>query len=229
MPGATETEFFDRAGLEDTKVGHARKDNPRDVAKTGFRAMMNGKGDVVTDRKKKLKSVIANVTPSAILASRTRKQYQPGSADCLLDSSKDDKDEELDKAAQILVLNDTLYQFTEWMHNYASYRVSSLRLILYDDPQSYIEECKIHEDAKKSHILASSICQCHPDGSSKQVTKDVTQLAETLKNTGIIVKLFTGELKLPEKPGSTEKGEVKSTESIPDCIGDDLKIVLEIQ
>jgi hypothetical protein len=31
MPGATETEFFERAGLADTKVGRAKKDNPADV------------------------------------------------------------------------------------------------------------------------------------------------------------------------------------------------------
>ena len=48
MPGATETEFFDRAGLEDTKVGQAKKDDPRNVAETGFEAMMNGEGDIVT-------------------------------------------------------------------------------------------------------------------------------------------------------------------------------------
>ena len=81
MPGATETEFFDRAGLEDTKVGQAKKDDPRDVAEAGFKAMMNGEGDIVTGWQNKVESAIANVTPSAILASRTRKQYQPGSAE----------------------------------------------------------------------------------------------------------------------------------------------------
>ena len=81
MPGATETEFFDRAGLEDTKVGQAKKDDPRKVAEAGFEAMMNGEGDIVTGWQNKVESAIANVTPSAILASRTRKQYQPGSAE----------------------------------------------------------------------------------------------------------------------------------------------------
>ena len=38
MPGATETEFFDRAGLEDTKVGQAKKDDPRDVAEAGLQS-----------------------------------------------------------------------------------------------------------------------------------------------------------------------------------------------
>jgi uncharacterized protein len=46
MPGATATEFFERAGVEDTKIGQAEKDDPADVAKTGFEAMMRGDGDV---------------------------------------------------------------------------------------------------------------------------------------------------------------------------------------
>src|SRR5215210_6080206 len=47
MPGATETEFFERADMEDTKVGQAKKDDPADVAKTGWDAMKDGKQSVV--------------------------------------------------------------------------------------------------------------------------------------------------------------------------------------
>ena len=83
MPGATETEFFDRAGLKDTKVGQAPKDNPADVAKAGFKAMMDGEADVVTGWMNKLETTIANVTPNEMLAERTRKQYQPGSGKTL--------------------------------------------------------------------------------------------------------------------------------------------------
>jgi len=36
MPGATETDFFERADMLDTKVGTAKKDDPADVAKVGF-------------------------------------------------------------------------------------------------------------------------------------------------------------------------------------------------
>jgi short-subunit dehydrogenase len=79
MPGATETEFFDRAGIADTKVGQASKDDPADVAEAGFKAMMDGEGDIVTGWQNKLESAMANVTPAETLASRTRKQYEPGS------------------------------------------------------------------------------------------------------------------------------------------------------
>ena len=54
MPGATETEFFERANMMDTKVGTQEKDHPADVAKDGFEAMMKGEGDVVSGWKNKL-------------------------------------------------------------------------------------------------------------------------------------------------------------------------------
>jgi short-subunit dehydrogenase len=80
MPGATETEFFERADMLDTKVGQSSKDDPADVARTGFDAMMRGDGDIVSGWQNKLQSAIANVTPAAILAEQHRKMAQPGSA-----------------------------------------------------------------------------------------------------------------------------------------------------
>jgi short-subunit dehydrogenase len=81
MPGATETEFFERADMMDTKVGQAQKDDAADVAKTGFDAMMRGDGDVVSGWRNKLRSAIANVTPSGVLAEQHRKTAEPGSAE----------------------------------------------------------------------------------------------------------------------------------------------------
>ena len=80
MPGATETDFFERADMLDTKIGTAKKDAAADVAKTGFDAMMQGKGDVVTGWHNKLQTAIASVTPSDILAEQHRKMAEPGSA-----------------------------------------------------------------------------------------------------------------------------------------------------
>jgi uncharacterized protein len=77
MPGATETDFFERAGMLDTKVGQAKKDDPKDVAETGFKAMMRGDGDIVSGWQNKLQSAIANVTPASILAEMHRKTAQP--------------------------------------------------------------------------------------------------------------------------------------------------------
>jgi len=80
MPGATETEFFERADMMDTKVGQDEKDDPADVAKSGFEAMMSGSGDVVTGWKNKVQTTIANVTPSGVLAEQHRRMAEPGSA-----------------------------------------------------------------------------------------------------------------------------------------------------
>ena len=80
MPGATDTEFFERAGMLDTKVAQSKKDDAADVAKTGFEAMMNGEGDVVAGWKNKLMSAAALVTPSEVLAEQHRKKAEPGSA-----------------------------------------------------------------------------------------------------------------------------------------------------
>src|SRR5579859_6896069 len=68
MPGATETEFFKRANMMDTKVGTEEKMDAGDVARIGFKAMMDGEGDVVAGWKNKLQSAVATVTPSAMLA-----------------------------------------------------------------------------------------------------------------------------------------------------------------
>jgi short-subunit dehydrogenase len=43
MPGPTETEFFERAGLEETTVGSEEKDDPAEVARQGFDALMAGR------------------------------------------------------------------------------------------------------------------------------------------------------------------------------------------
>ena len=80
MPGPTETEFFERADMLDTQVGQQEKDDPADVAKIGFEAMMKGKGEVVSGWKNKLQSVLANVTPASRLAEQHRKMAEPGSS-----------------------------------------------------------------------------------------------------------------------------------------------------
>jgi short-subunit dehydrogenase len=80
MPGVTDTEFFERADLMDTKVGAGAKADPADVAKDGFDAMQAGKADVVSGWKNKLQTTMANVTPNEMLAEQHRKMAEPGSA-----------------------------------------------------------------------------------------------------------------------------------------------------
>ncbi|MGI9158098.1 MAG: SDR family NAD(P)-dependent oxidoreductase [Marmoricola sp.] len=43
LPGPTDTDFFERADMQDTRVGSTDKDDPADVARSGFDALMAGK------------------------------------------------------------------------------------------------------------------------------------------------------------------------------------------
>jgi short-subunit dehydrogenase len=80
MPGATETDFFERADMLDTKVGSDKKDDAAEVAETGFKAMMKGEGDVVSGWQNKLTTAIASVTPAGALASARARMAKPGTA-----------------------------------------------------------------------------------------------------------------------------------------------------
>jgi short-subunit dehydrogenase len=80
MPGATETEFFRRADMLDTKVGTDKKDDPADVAKDGFKAMMSGEGGVVSGWQNKLEAAAAHVIPSERLAKKHSEMAAPGTA-----------------------------------------------------------------------------------------------------------------------------------------------------
>jgi short-subunit dehydrogenase len=80
MPGATETDFFERADMLDTKVGTQKKQPPNEVARIGFDAMMRGDGDVVAGWQNKLQAAIAHVTPSGVLAKLHERMAKPGTA-----------------------------------------------------------------------------------------------------------------------------------------------------
>jgi short-subunit dehydrogenase len=80
LPGATETHFFQRADMQDTKVGTDEKADPADVAKDGFEAMKKGKDKIVSGWKNKLQAAMTNLVPDGVLAEQHRKMAQPGSA-----------------------------------------------------------------------------------------------------------------------------------------------------
>lgn len=79
MPGPTDTEFFHRAGLDDTAVGQAKKMDAGKVAEIGYHAMKRGDGDVVAGLMNKLQAATAAVMPQTALAEMHRKQAEPGS------------------------------------------------------------------------------------------------------------------------------------------------------
>jgi short-subunit dehydrogenase len=78
-PGPTETEFFERADLMDTKVGQAKKDDPADVAKTGWDAMKDGKRSVVYGWMNQLQTAGAKILGGGVAAEMHRGMAEPGS------------------------------------------------------------------------------------------------------------------------------------------------------
>ena len=80
-PGATETEFFERADLMDTKVGTREKDDPADVARTGWEAMKDGKRSVIHGLMNKLQVAAVTIAGGGVGAEMHRKETEPGSAE----------------------------------------------------------------------------------------------------------------------------------------------------
>ena len=80
MPGATETEFFDRADMLDTNVGTQDKADPGKVARDGWQAMLAGSGHVVSGWDNKLRAAISHIAPDSVLAKMHRSMAEPGSA-----------------------------------------------------------------------------------------------------------------------------------------------------
>jgi short-subunit dehydrogenase len=80
MPGATDTEFFARADMLDTKVGQDKhKADPADVAKTGYDALMRGEASVVHGLDNKLRVAAAKAAPQTAMAEQHRGMAEPGS------------------------------------------------------------------------------------------------------------------------------------------------------
>jgi len=80
MPGPTDTNFFHRAGMDDTKVGTDQKDDPAEVAKQGFEALMAGKDHIIAGSlKTKLLANVSKVLPDTVSAEQHRKLSEPGS------------------------------------------------------------------------------------------------------------------------------------------------------
>jgi uncharacterized protein len=80
MPGPTDTEFFDRAGLQGTKLREqTAKDDPAEVAREGFEALMAGKDHVIAgSMKNKAQAAAGRVLPETAKAKVQAQQTEPG-------------------------------------------------------------------------------------------------------------------------------------------------------
>jgi len=84
QPGPTDTDFFRRAGMEDTKLGTEGKytNDPAAVAQQGFDAMMEGKDHIYSSSMKtKMQGELGRFIPEAVKADMHRKQAEPNEAE----------------------------------------------------------------------------------------------------------------------------------------------------
>jgi uncharacterized protein len=80
MPGPTDTEFFERADMLDTRVGAGDKDDPADVARDGFEALMAGDERVVSaSMSTKVQGRAGRLMPDSAKAKMHRRMAEPGS------------------------------------------------------------------------------------------------------------------------------------------------------
>jgi len=82
MPGPTETNFFDRAGMQDTQIGSSdKKADPAQVARQAYDALAAGKHEIVAGPlSTKFEGTISKMVPEEVTASKHGKMAEPGSA-----------------------------------------------------------------------------------------------------------------------------------------------------
>ena len=79
MPGPTETEFFDRAHMQDTPVGESgSKADPAKVARDGYEAMQAGGGEIASGFMNKVQTAFAGIIPDGVMAEMHRRMAEPG-------------------------------------------------------------------------------------------------------------------------------------------------------
>jgi len=79
MPGATDTDFFAKADMEESKAVQDKDSlsDPADVAKDGYEALMAGKDKVVSGLKNKIQVGMSNILPDSVVAHNIYEQQKP--------------------------------------------------------------------------------------------------------------------------------------------------------
>jgi len=79
LPGATDTDFFNKADMQDSKIVQDKSSlsNPADVAQDGFDALMAGDDKVTSGLKNKMMVGMSNVMPETTVAHMMNEQQKP--------------------------------------------------------------------------------------------------------------------------------------------------------
>jgi short-subunit dehydrogenase len=79
LPGATRTDFFNKAEMMESKIVQdmSKLADPADVAKDGYKALMKGDDMVISGIENKIQVAVGNLTPDENLADSTRDKQSP--------------------------------------------------------------------------------------------------------------------------------------------------------
>jgi short-subunit dehydrogenase len=78
LPGATDTDFFNKADMQEAKIVQEQTlSDPAKVAKDGFDALMSGDDKVISGFKNKVQVAMSNMMPDSAAAQQMYKQQKP--------------------------------------------------------------------------------------------------------------------------------------------------------
>lgn len=81
QPGATDTDFFEKADMLESKILDTKLSDPAQVARDGYNALMKGKDKIVSGMKNKTMVAMSNVLPESMVAEQMNKMQQPKGMD----------------------------------------------------------------------------------------------------------------------------------------------------
>jgi len=79
QPGATDTDFFNKAEMQDSKMMDSKMSDPAAVARDGYNALMKGDDKVISGLKNKIMVGMSNVMPESMVAGQMNKMQEPKS------------------------------------------------------------------------------------------------------------------------------------------------------
>jgi short-subunit dehydrogenase len=77
QPGATDTDFFNKADMLESKILDSKLSDPAEVAKDGYKALMKGDDKIVSGMKNKVMVAASNVMPDTVVAAQMDKMQEP--------------------------------------------------------------------------------------------------------------------------------------------------------
>jgi short-subunit dehydrogenase len=77
QPGATDTDFFNKAEMQESKVLDMGLSDPAKVAQAGYEALMSGDDKIISGFRNKAMVGMSNLVPESTVADRMNKMQEP--------------------------------------------------------------------------------------------------------------------------------------------------------